>query len=73
MNSEKEGEMFEAIAMIGGVIFQLGLEVYRAYKAGDTTKTVGEIFAGVKRDTEKLDELEAQAAEHFRKAAIGEP
>lgn len=43
------------------LLIQLGLAVYEAVKAGDTTKTVGEIFAGVGRDMDEIRRLEDAA------------
>jgi len=42
----------------GQLLLTLGVEVYKAWRAGETTKTVGEIFEGVALDQDHLDELE---------------
>lgn len=48
-----------------GLVVQLGLAVYQAIEAGDDSKTVGEIFAGVKKDREVLAELRKEAEAKF--------
>lgn len=62
--------MNEAIELTKLAI-QLGLAVYQAVKAGDTTKTVGEIFAGVGRDMDEIKRLEDAARAQY--AARAEP
>ncbi|MEQ9079119.1 MAG: hypothetical protein RLP09_34995 [Sandaracinaceae bacterium] len=42
----------------GQLLLSLGVEVYRAWRVGETSKTVGEIFEGVALDQDHLDELE---------------
>lgn len=42
----------------GKLIVTLGLEVYRAIKAGQTQKTVGEIFDGARSDWSEIERLE---------------
>jgi len=47
------------------LLVELGMEVWKAIEAGDDTKTVGEIFAGRRKDMDKIRELEERAREHF--------
>lgn len=47
------------------LLVELGLEVWRAVEAGENSKTVGEIFAGRRKDMDKIRELEERAREHF--------
>ena len=47
------------------VLVELGLAVWQAVEAGEDDKTVGEIFAGRRKDMDKIRELEAEAGEHF--------
>ncbi len=47
------------------LLIKLGLAVYDAVRAGDTGRTVGEIFAGVGRDEDEIKRLEDTARAHF--------
>ncbi len=47
------------------VLLALGKAVYDAVKAGETHKTVGEIFAASKLDMSKIESLESDARKHF--------
>lgn len=47
------------------LLVKLGLAVWDAYEAGDTSKTVGEIFAGVPRDADVMAEIRERYRKRF--------
>jgi len=47
------------------LLTELGFAVYTAVQSGDTSKTVGEIFAERRLDMDTVRALEDQAREHF--------
>lgn len=47
------------------LLLRLGLAVYEAIAKGESTKTVGEIVAGVPMDSTEIDRLDALAREHY--------
>lgn len=49
------------ILQAASLIVRLGLAVWEAVEKGDSGKTVGEIFAGVKTDHEEIEALRAIA------------
>lgn len=57
-----------SLAELGSLLLRLGLAVYEAVQSGDTSRTVGEIFAGVPKDQAEIDRLESLA-----RARFGEP
>jgi hypothetical protein len=57
--------MLDVIGGVARLLLEIGLEVYKAVKAGDTHRTVGEIFANVQMDSAVIAELDALAAAHY--------
>ena len=45
---------------LGRLALTLGAEVISAIRSGETTKTVGEIFEGVKTDLSEIERLELE-------------
>ena len=52
--------MLEDVMKAANLLFKLGLAVFEAIEAGDRSRTVGEIFDGVKSDMSELDRLELE-------------
>ncbi len=67
--------MSAGAALISGgkLLLELGLAVYEAVKAGETHKTVGEIFADRTGDVAHLDALEEEARAHFEQRPTDPP
>lgn len=51
-----QGSLFE----FGKLVVTLGLAVWQAIEEGDESKTVGEIFDGVRSDASELERLEIE-------------
>jgi hypothetical protein len=47
---------------VAEIVFKLGVAVYEAIQKGDRTRTVGEIFDGVRKDMDEIERLEAEVA-----------